>query len=161
MLTAQGPKVLEINARFGDPESQVVLPLVAGSFARLLRSAAMGELDAGAVRPASGTAVTVALVADGYPDSVEEGGTIVGLDRVAERHGVTVFHAGTRWDGNEWQVSGGRAAYVVATGDTRDAARDQVYAAIADLGGEGWRCRHDIAVGSVAAATRPSGQEGG
>ena len=161
MLTAQGPKVLEINARFGDPEAQVVLPLIEGSFARLLHSAAIGELDGGAVRLGSGAAVTVALVAEGYPEPVEEGGAIVGLDRVAERHEVTVFHAGTRREGDEWRFSGGRAAHVMATGDTRAAARDRVYAAIADLEGEGWRCRHDIAVGSVGAATRPSGEEGG
>jgi phosphoribosylamine--glycine ligase len=161
MLTAQGPKVLEINARFGDPETQVVLPLLEGSFASLLRSAARGELEASAVRPGEGAAVAVALVAEGYPDRVEEGGVIAGLDDAAERHQVMVFHAGTRWDGREWQVSGGRAAHLVAQASTRDAARDQVYATIADLGGEGWRCRHDIASpGSVAAATRPSGQGG-
>ena len=161
MLTSQGPKVLEINARFGDPETQVVLPLLEGSFASLLRSAARGELEASAVHPGAGAAVAVALVAEGYPDGVEEGGAIAGLDDAAERHQVTVFHAGTRWDGREWQVSGGRAAHLVATASTRDAARDQVYATIADLGGEGWRCRHDIAApGSVAAATRPSAQGG-
>ena len=161
ILTTRGPKVLEINARFGDPESQVVLPLVAGSFARLLRSAAMGELDPGAVRPAEGAAVAVALVAEGYPDRVRSGGVIAELDRAAERHSVTVFHAGTRWEGDEWRVSAGRAAHIMATASTREAARDQVYTMIADLGGEGWRCRHDIAApGSVAAATRRSGEGG-
>ena len=98
----------------------------------------------------------------GYPDSVRGGGTLVGLDRVADQHGVTVFHAGTRRDGNEWRVSGGRAAYVVATSTSREAAREKVYAAIAEVGGEGWRCRGDIAVdGSVAAVARPSSGAGG
>src|SRR5262249_34430699 len=159
--TAQGPKVLEINARFGDPEAQVVLPLLEGSFARLLRSAARGELEASAVRRADGAAGAGALVAGGYPDRGDEGGGVGERGAAAERHEVTVFHAGTHWDGREWRVSGGRALHLMATASTREAARDQVYATIADLKGEGWRYRHDIASpGSVAAATRHSGQGG-
>ena len=162
MLTAQGPKVLEINTRFGDPETQVMMPLVEGSFAGLLLSVARGELDAGAIRLAAEHTVAVALVDPGYPGAVTGGGTLAGLDRVADTHDVTVFHAGTKWENGEWRVSGGRACYLVATAATREAAREKAYAAIADVGGEGWRCRRDIAVdGSMAAAGRPASKVGG
>jgi len=160
--TAHGPKVLEINARFGDPETQVMMPLVEGSFARLLLSAARGDLDASTIRLGSNHTVAVALVDQGYPDAVKGVGTLAGLDRVAEKHGVTVFHAGTRWENGAWRVSGGRAAYVVATAATREAARAKAYAAVADVGGEGWRCRRDIAAdGSLAALARPATGAGG
>jgi phosphoribosylamine--glycine ligase len=162
MLTAQGPKVLEINARFGDPESQAILPLVEGPFAGLLLSAARTELKPQATQLGAAHAVVVALVDEGYPDAVRGGGTLAGLDRAAEKHAVTVFHAGTRWEDGEWRVSGGRAAYIVATAPTKEEAREKAYAAIHDVGGEGWRCRNDIAAdGSMAAATRPSAGVGG
>jgi phosphoribosylamine---glycine ligase len=157
MLTSQGARVLEFNVRFGDPETQVVVPLVEGSFARLLGSAAEGTLDRGAIRPIASHAVTVALVDEGYPDHVRGGGSILDLDAAASRHGVTVFHAGTKWENDQWRVAGGRAAYVVATGSTREAARETAYAAIDELGGTGWRCRRDIARdGSMAAMSRPN-----
>jgi phosphoribosylamine--glycine ligase len=162
MLTAQGAKVLEINARFGDPETQVMMPLIEGSLARLFLSAARGELEPGAIRLIDAHAVAVALVDRGYPDAVTGGGTLDGLDRAAERHGVTVFHAGTVWENGEWRVSGGRAAYVVATAPTRAEAKEKAYAAVADVGGDGWRCRHDIAGDdATAAATRPATGAGG
>ena len=162
MRTSGGVLVLEINARFGDPESQVVLPLVEGSLARLLFSAARGALDSQAVRIGNAHAVAVALVDQGYPDAVKGGGTLTDLDRAAEKHGVMVFHAGTRWDGTKWRVSGGRAAYVVATASTREATREKAYAAVADVGGEGWRCRRDIALdGSMAAPSGPATRAGG
>jgi phosphoribosylamine---glycine ligase len=156
MLTAGGPKVLEFNVRFGDPETQVVLPLLAGSFARLLASAASGTLDRTAVTGADEHAVAVALVDEGYPDAVKGGGTLEGLEGAAERHGALVFHAGTKWDNGRWRVSGGRAAYVVATAPSRERARERVYAAIAELGGGGWRCRGDIAKDGAMAFAKPT-----
>jgi phosphoribosylamine--glycine ligase len=162
MITREGPKVLEINARFGDPETQAVLPLVGGSFAKLLMSAARGDLDSQAVRPSEEHTVAVALVDEGYPEAVRGGGTLAGLDRAAEQHDVTVFHAGTRREDGEWVVSGGRAAYIVAKAATREQAKDQAYAAIADIGGSGWRYRTDIAADNVSAgASRPSTTSGG
>ena len=162
MLTAHGPKVLEINARFGDPESQVMLPLVEGSVARLLLSAARGELEPHTIQLAARHAVTVALVDEGYPDAVKGGGVLIGLDGVAEKHGVTVFHAGTQWVNGEWNVSGGRAVYIVATAAAREAAREKAYAAIADVGGQGWRYRTDIAADHIpAGVARPSTGAGG
>jgi len=155
MLTAAGPQVLEFNVRFGDPETQVVLPLLEGSFVQLLASAAAGTLDASAAAATGEHAVAVALVDEGYPDRVRGGGTVAGLDVAADRHGVMVFHAATEWDNGEWRVRGGRAAYVVARAASREAAREKAYAAIADLGGRGWRCRRDIARdGAMAGAKR-------
>ena len=153
MLTASGPKVLEFNVRFGDPETQVVLPLLSGSFARLLASAAAGTLDHSAVTASQEHAVAVALVDEGYPDAVQGGGTLEHLDAAAERHDAMVFHAGTRWDNGSWRVSGGRAAYVVAQGPSRETARERAYAAIAEIQGAGWRCRRDIAKDGAAVGT--------
>ena len=159
MLTRLGPQVLEFNVRFGDPETQVVLPILDGSLARLLASAAAGRIDKAAVRISHEHAVAVALVDQGYPDGVTGGGTLAGLDRAAERHGVAVFHAGTRWQDGEWRVSGGRAAYVVGTGSTRDAARRKAYGAVAEVEGGGWRCRGDIARDASVATVGPAATE--
>jgi len=145
MLTASGPRALEFNVRFGDPEAQVVLPLVEGPLAATLHAAAIGRPSGGAVRRASGAAVAVALVDDGYPDAVHGAGVIEGLDALEARDDVLVFHAGTAWRDGRWWVRGGRAAYVVAQAPSREAAREQAYAAIATLGGRGWRCRRDVA----------------
>ncbi len=150
MLTASGPRVVEFNCRFGDPESQVVLPLVEGRFAALLAGAAAGESDAAvaaSVRAAPGAAVSVAIVDAGYPDAVRGGGRIEGLERVMEREDLLVFHAGCAWQHGVWTVRGGRAAYVTAVAGTNDEARTRVYEAVRTLSGEGWRCRSDIAAG--------------
>ncbi len=152
MVAAGAPSVVEFNVRFGDPETQVVMPLLAGSLGRLLAAAAGGALAGAAVSTLPGAAVTVALVDAGYPGTPRADGTIVGLDALASLPGVSVFHAGTRRAGNQWGVCGGRAAYVTATADDVAAARARAYAAVARLGGSGWRCRHDIAAGATASA---------
>jgi len=146
MLGPDGPRVVEFNARFGDPETQSILPLVEGSLTRLLASAARGALEPEAVRRASGAAVTLALVDEGYPGGPGGDGVIRGLDEV-ERSGVLVFHAGTRRIADGWAVRGGRAAYLTATGRTLAEARDRVNEACAGLSGAGWRSRHDVAAG--------------
>jgi phosphoribosylamine--glycine ligase len=155
MLTAAGPQVIEFNARFGDPETQATLPLLGGALGLLLASAERGSLEPRAVTRAPGGAVTLALVDEGYPDSVKGGGTIRGLDEV-ERSGVLVFHAGTRREGADWRVSGGRAAYLTATADTLEAARVRVEQARARLSGNGWRSRTDIAA-HVPRGSHPTG----
>jgi phosphoribosylamine--glycine ligase len=154
MLGADGPRVLEFNARFGDPETQVVLPLTGGSLTRLLASAARGALEPDAVTRLDGACVGVALVDAGYPDAVKGGGRLVGLERLECRSDVTVFHAATTWSDGVWTARGGRAATVVTRGPDRVAARHAVYTAIDTLGGEGWRCRRDIARHAPAEAAR-------
>lgn len=150
MLTERGPMVIEFNARFGDPETQSILPLVTGSLSGLLASAAAGALDPSAVARADGAVVTVAIVADGYPDAPVRGGRIAGLDRAEAAGGVDVLHAATRWDG-AWVVNGGRAAYLRASGTDIASARAAVMERLAGLSGTGWRHRSDIAVDVLAA----------
>jgi len=156
MMVGGEPCVLEFNVRFGDPETQVVMPLLQGSLGRLLDSAARGALDKGAVTRGSGAAVTVAVVDRDYPDAVSGEGVIEGLDAAERQPGVAVFHAGTVRDGNRWRVQGGRAAHVMAQDRDVDAARARAYAAIAALSGSNWRCRSDIA----APAPRPAQHAG-
>lgn len=144
MLTAAGPRVIEFNARFGDPETQSILPLVEGSLARLLASAASGSLDAASIARRAGAAVTVALVDEGYPDAVRGGGVLGGLAELDPAQ-VTVFHAGTRLEDGQWRVRGGRAAYLMATAATIEQARASVERARMALSGTGWRSREDVA----------------
>jgi phosphoribosylamine--glycine ligase len=145
MWTRGGPKVVEFNVRFGDPETQVVLPLLEGSLGRLLASAADGALEGSAVWRTDERVVAVALADEGYPEAVRGKGVVTGLDRLHGREALTVFHAGTRRTSGGWEVCGGRAAYVVARGETREVARARAYGAIGELGGRGWRVRGDIA----------------
>lgn len=152
MLTAAGPRVVEFNARFGDPETQVVLPLVGGDFGELLAGAARGALEDGVVRREPGAAVAVALVDAGYPDAVRGGGRIGGLERLEAGADVVVFHAATRRAPDGWWVAGGRAAYVMACAGTLAAARERVYAAVDGLDGDGWRARRDVAAGAAGPA---------
>jgi phosphoribosylamine---glycine ligase len=160
MLTARGPRVVEFNVRFGDPETQVVLPLLEGDLGRLLAGAAAGRLDAGAVRRASGAAVGVVVADEGYPGA-PRGGMITGLDALAGWEDVMVFHAGTQPAAEGWRIEGGRAACVVARGSGREDARARAYDALATLGGRGWRVRHDIAAAGAAAETVPAAGPGG
>jgi phosphoribosylamine---glycine ligase len=146
MLTAEGPKLLEYNVRFGDPEAQVVLPRLASDLAELLAAAASGDL-----RRAHGPAfsddasVTVVLASEGYPVEPRTGDVIEGLD-AAESAGATVFSAGVARDGEGRLVTaGGRVLAVTGTGPTIRDARDQAYAAVGCVSWPGMHHRTDIA----------------
>ena len=152
MLTDSGLRVLEFNCRFGDPETEAVVPLVEGSFAGLLDDAASGGMTSPRIARAPRASVAIAIVDDGYPEQVRGGGVIEGLDIVADTPGLHVFIAGASREGSIWRVRGGRAAYVVAEGDTVDTARERANAAVGRLGGSGWRCRRDVAVGAARAS---------
>jgi phosphoribosylamine--glycine ligase len=145
MMTADGPKVLEFNARFGDPEAQVLLPRVEGDLLDLLHSAAVGDL-AGAAPSISGTAaVTVVLAGPDYPARSDHAGApITGLD-AADATGALVFHAGTAMRDRTVVTNGGRILSVTGTGSTVAAARDQAYAAVELISFEGVQFRRDIA----------------
>jgi phosphoribosylamine--glycine ligase len=152
MLTVEGPKVIEFNVRFGDPETQVVLPLLADDAAELFLAVANGELDE--ARPPAftdETAVCVVLASQGYPESPRTGDTIEGLNAagqsVAGIDGVTVFHAGThRHTANgPFYTAGGRVLGVTAVAPTLGQAREHAYAAVAPIDWEGMQMRHDIA----------------
>jgi phosphoribosylamine--glycine ligase len=144
--------VLEFNVRFGDPEAQVVLPLLADDAAALFLAVANGELDQASPPVFSGdAAVCVVLAAPGYPDSPRTGGTIEGLtatgQSVAGTDGVTVFHAGTRRHGPDgpFYTAGGRVLGVTAVAPTLEQARENAYAAADPIDWEGMQMRHDIA----------------
>ncbi len=156
MLTAAGPQVIEFNARFGDPETQSIVAVTGGSFARLLASAAAGDLEPRVVHAEPRVAVTVALVDERYPEGTRGDGVIDGLDALADRPDVHVFHAGTVREDGHWRVRGGRAAYVTAVADDAGEARARAYEAIDGLSGSGWRCRRDIAA-ALAGTVREAG----
>ena len=160
MRTDDGPKVVEFNCRFGDPETQVVLPLVDGAFAELLAGAANGRLDAGTIGRLPGAVVAVALVDEGYPESIAGGGTVDGLDALMQREDLMVFHAGIALEGATWRLAGGRAAHVVARAPSPAEARARVYEAIALLGGSGWRFRSDIAANGGRASAEGQAHAG-
>ncbi len=148
MLTASGPMVLEINARFGDPEAQVVLPLAAEDLYPLFLAAARGALPAarhGTFVAHTGAAVCVVLAARGYPGNPETGDVIEGLDGPWP-HGVRVFCAGIDRRGTRWVTSGGRVLGVTARSETIERAREAAYAAVKRIRFDGMQYRRDIAV---------------
>ncbi|HYG70744.1 MAG TPA: phosphoribosylglycinamide synthetase C domain-containing protein, partial [Actinomycetota bacterium] len=144
MLTSDGPKVLEYNARFGDPETQVLLPRLRSDLGRLLAAAADGGL--GTIEPPEtvGAAVTVVLASEGYPGRYEVGHPIEGLAD-AERDGAIVFHAGTRERDGRVVTAGGRVLSVTAVGDSIADARERVYGAASRISFRGMHLRSDIA----------------
>ena len=144
MLTADGPRVLEYNCRFGDPETQSVLPLVDGDLLAALAAAASGSLAGVVLGRAAGAAVTVALVASDYPNSGNRGTTIEGIAD-AEAEGALVFHAGTALNDGRLVTNGGRLLGVTATGQSLAAARSAAYEAADRIRIPGARRREDIA----------------
>jgi len=155
-LTSRGPRVVEFNARFGDPETQVVLDRLASPLAGPLAAAAAGSLSgAGSLEWAPGAAVTVVIAAEGYPVSPVTGDVIHGIDEAERLSGAYVLHAGTSTDrGGRLVSSGGRVLNVVGTGPDLPAARAVAYQAAARIRMRGGWFRSDIA--AEAARTAPS-----
>jgi phosphoribosylamine--glycine ligase len=149
MLTGDGPRVLEFNCRFGDPETQSVLPLLAGDLLAALAAAAAGELGGLRVEAAPGACVTVVLAAAGYPAGGDRGTPIKGVAE-CEASGALVFHAGTALQGNRLVTNGGRILGVTGLGETVAEARSAAYAGVGHIDWAGMRYRSDIA--DVAAA---------
>ena len=153
MLTADGPKVLEFNARFGDPETQVILPRLQTDLAQVLLATARGRLGDLQLSWSPQWAVSVVLASGGYPGDYETGKVISGIEAAEDLPGVTVYHAGTRLaDGDTYLTSGGRVLNVTALGPDFATARDRAYAAVALIDFEGSFHRTDI--GAKAAAGR-------
>ncbi len=145
MITAEGPKVLEFNARFGDPETQVILPRMAGDLIPAFEACIDGTLDASLVPWKDEQCVTIVMAAGGYPGTYAKGKPISGLPEAGAMEGVTVFHAGTRLERGQVLSSGGRVLGVTATGGTLRAAVDRAYAAADKIRFEGGWFRRDIA----------------
>jgi len=129
MLTADGPQLIEYNARFGDPECEVIMPRIDGDVAALLHAVATGRLgEIEAPRLKDAVAATVVIAADGYPGTPRKGGTIDGIEAAEREHGVTVFHAGTaRHSSGTLLAAGGRVLAVTALGATLGEARARAY----------------------------------
>lgn len=145
MLTPEGPKVLEFNARFGDPETQVILPRLKNDLVDVMLACAEQRLDEVELSWRDEWAVAVVLTSAGYPGSYEKGKVITGIEDADALDGVTVYHAGTAvTDTGELVTSGGRVLAVTALGDTFEAARDLAYAACEKIDFEGKTLRHDI-----------------
>ncbi|MBV8445894.1 MAG: phosphoribosylamine--glycine ligase, partial [Candidatus Dormibacteraeota bacterium] len=150
MLTADGPRVLEFNARFGDPEAQVVLPLMGEPLPALLTAAAHAALKAGTVTRRNGACAGVVAAAAGYPGSVHTGAEITGLETLDDS--VLCFHAGTRIaaDGR-LRTAGGRVLCLVAHRESLHDATQDVYANLGRVRFDGMWYRHDIGATGLAA----------
>lgn len=145
MITPQGPKVLEFNVRFGDPETQVVLPRLESDLLDLFEAAVEGRLGSVTATWSPRKAVSVVLASGGYPGDYRKGAVISGLGRATEIPDVTVFHAGTRRIGDDVVTHGGRVLNVTALGDTFGQAIDAAYTAVSAISWEGMTYRRDIA----------------
>ena len=150
MLTADGPKVIEFNVRFGDPEAQVILPMLDEDLSSLLMCAAKGALPARAARFSTQAHVGVVLAAGGYPDSVETGRSITGVDEAAALPNAMVFHAGTALRDGTLVTSGGRVLTVVGRGPSYEAAIDTAYNAASKIHFDGMQFRRDIGQKALA-----------
>lgn len=145
MLTPEGPKVLEFNARFGDPETQVVLPRLEGDLVNTMLAVAEGRPEDIVLSWSDKWAVSVVLASEGYPGSYEKGKVILGLEEAQDLDGVIVFHAGTALNPDgELITAGGRVLNVVALGDTFEEARNRAYEACELIKFEGVQYRSDI-----------------
>jgi phosphoribosylamine--glycine ligase len=147
MLTPNGPQVLEFNCRFGDPETQVILPLLETDLVEICQACITGELHSLDIRWLPGSCATVVLASAGYPEAYPTGLPIRGLDRCAERDDVIVFHAGTVWRGNQLVTAGGRVLAVTAVGADLPEALDRAYSGVDRLKFEGVFFRQDIGYG--------------
>jgi phosphoribosylamine--glycine ligase len=148
MLTEEGPRVLEFNCRFGDPETQAILPRLTGDFLGALARAAEGALGGADLSTGPDAAVSVVLAAEGYPEAPQVGMPIRGV-REAEESGAIVFHAGTAMRDGELVSAGGRALGVTGLGGSIAEARDKAYAAIALIDFRGAQYRRDVALRAV------------
>ena len=144
MLTEKGPRVLEYNARFGDPEAQVVLPRMKNDLVDVCEACIDGKLDETDLQFEDNAAVCVVLASEGYPVKYEKGLPIRGLENFKDKEGYYVFHAGTKFDGDTIVTNGGRVLGVTAKGENLKAARANAYEAVKWIDFDNKYYRHDI-----------------
>ncbi|MEE2980032.1 MAG: phosphoribosylamine--glycine ligase [Pseudomonadota bacterium] len=152
MLTADGPKVIEYNARFGDPEAQVMLPRLMSDLLPALVATADGVLDKIHLRWYDEAALCVIMATNGYPGAYGKGSVIGGLDAAGDNEGVTIFHAGTKQDGDNVTAAGGRVLGVTATAPSIAEAQTRAYGAIDTIDWPEGFCRRDIGWRAVGMA---------
>ena len=150
MITAQGPKVLEYNARFGDPETQVIMARMRSDIVPVLVGVAEGQLKGPRIDWAKEAAVCVVLAAKGYPETVETGKAIDGLEALKDAKDVLVFHAATALKDGKYTTVGGRVLGVTALGANLDAAVNNAYQAVSKISFEGMHYRKDIGQAALA-----------
>ncbi|MBD3240390.1 MAG: phosphoribosylamine--glycine ligase [Chitinivibrionales bacterium] len=151
MITEDGPKVVEYNCRFGDPETQAVLPLVSCDWFEVLRACAVGGIEKVAMEVKAGACATVVMASAGYPGSYEKGKVITGIEQAEDEINVDVYHAGTRLDREGRLVTnGGRVLAVSAWEDSLEQAIGTAYLAVDKIDFEGKYCRRDIGAKGVA-----------
>lgn len=150
IITSEGPRVLEFNCRFGDPETQALLPRMKSDLLPLLEATIDGNIDQCVIQWDPRAAVTVVLASAGYPGKYETGKSISGLEGAAKLEDVWIFHAGTKRDGAV-KTAGGRVLAITALGSTIEAARARAYEAVSRIHFEGCHYRRDIALSAVAA----------
>jgi phosphoribosylamine--glycine ligase len=145
MLTADGPRVLEYNVRFGDPETQSILVRLKTDLTEILQAITQHRLGSLTISWSHESSACIVLASPGYPAKAETGATIYGLDQAQQNHHVAIFHAATaRGAEGEWLTAGGRVLGVTATGGTLDVALTRCYGAVDDIGWEGMQFRRDI-----------------
>jgi phosphoribosylamine--glycine ligase len=144
MITKDGPKLIEYNTRFGDPECEVLMPRLKSDIVPALLAARDGVLNAVDLRWSDQIALTVVLAANGYPGTPEKGSVIRGIEKAAAETDVLVFHAGTRAKGDEIVANGGRVLNIVALGKTVSEAQTKAYRAVDLIDWPGGFCRRDI-----------------
>ncbi|MGN0682379.1 MAG: phosphoribosylamine--glycine ligase [Oscillospiraceae bacterium] len=144
MLTKQGPKVVEYNARFGDPETQVVLPLLETDLVDIIEAVYEGKLDELDIKWSDKACACVVMASGGYPEKYETGKPISGLDENGQVEGAYVYHAGTKLEGDTFLTAGGRVLGVTATGDDLKSALDSAYKAVEKISFEKAHYRKDI-----------------
>lgn len=159
MVTAQGPKLVEYNARFGDPECQVLMLRMMSDILPALIACADGQLKNFSLRWFDDVALTVIMATKGYPGDYGRGSEIRGLDAAAAIDGVEIFHAGTRAEGDKILANGGRVLNVCASGKTVQEAQQRAYAAVDLIDWPEGFCRRDIGWQAVAREAKPNGRD--
>jgi phosphoribosylamine---glycine ligase len=147
MITDEGPKALEFNCRFGDPETQVILPRMGSDLLELMMAAEVGDLGGREIIWSADKAVCVVLASEGYPESSSSGDELSGLENIPT--GVYIYHAGTEERDGRFYTAGGRVLNVVGTGPTIIEARARAYAAVEQIHFEGMQYRTDIALEAI------------
>ncbi|MGL4858806.1 MAG: phosphoribosylamine--glycine ligase [Enterobacteriaceae bacterium] len=144
MVTAQGVKAIEFNARFGDPETQVLLPLLQSDLLQIILASLHGKLAQAEIRWRAQSALCVVLSAQGYPQQPRRGDVITGIEEVEEMPHCRLYHAGTAYHNGEWQTYGGRILNIVGLGEDLSAARTHAYQAVEKVHFAGRHYRQDI-----------------